>query len=113
VADFSAKMRFERVVCFVFTLQRRKPLSRASGVIMNWRTMRMAELWAMKSTEPSRIIALFRHYAGLSETCPLPGGYGLERMMETIIDHEERERRSDETDGENRDGAQDSACGPA
>src|SRR3954468_9196514 len=106
-------MRFQWVVSFVFTLQRSKPLLRASGVFMNWRTMRMAELWAMKCTEPSRGIALFRHSAGLSETCRLPGGHGAERMMETIVDHEERERRDDETDGENRDGAQGSACGPA
>lgn len=70
---------------------------------MNWRVTRMAELWAIKSTEPSRLIGLFRHHAGLSETSQLPNGYSLERMIETIVDHEERERRDERPDGDHRD----------
>lgn len=59
---------------------------------MNWRDARSAELWAMKSTEPTRVIALFRSYAGLTETSPLPVGHGFEQMINAVLDHEERAR---------------------
>jgi hypothetical protein len=59
----------------------------------------------MKSTEPTRVIALFRHHAGLSETSQLPSGYSLERIIEAIVDHEERKRGNDGPHGESRSGA--------
>ena len=57
----------------------------------------------MKLAQPTRVIALFRHHTNMSETSPLPSGYSLERIIEAIVDHEERERhnvgRAGESDG--------------
>jgi hypothetical protein len=73
------------------------PLSplRTTVSIMDWRTMRLAELWAMKSASPTRVIALFRHHAVLTETSPIPNGYNLEKMIEVIVDYEARDRTND------------------
>ena len=63
--------------------------------IASWREQRAAELHTLKTTEPTRVLALFRSALGLGESNQLPKDYGFGRMIENILDHEERSRRID------------------
>ena len=62
---------------------------------MERRETRLKELRELKRTNPLRLIALFTQVTGVEVVGELPYGYGFERIIRDILEHEERRRISD------------------
>lgn len=61
---------------------------------MAWRDERSAYLHSLRTSDPVRLIMIFRNAHGLEELATLPSDYGYDRMIDAILDQEERLRPS-------------------
>ena len=62
---------------------------------MEYRATRWAELQAVKATDPAGLLAIFRQLTGAKWLSQMPAGYGFERMIDDILEHEERRAQAD------------------
>jgi hypothetical protein len=60
-----------------------------------WRELRLCELHALKSTDPAKLISMYRGVASLSVDNRLPRGVSFTGMINAILDHEAAKWRAD------------------
>ena len=49
---------------------------------------RRAQLCELRTTDPLRVIEMYRRVVGLNRFCMLPGGMDYASLIESILDHE-------------------------
>jgi len=52
---------------------------------------RRADLYAMKATDPIKLLALYRHIKGLGVDSQLPPHVSFNTMIDAILQHEQRQ----------------------
>ena len=57
-----------------------------------WRDYRLSELVALKVSDPAKLIAMYRHVAGLTVNGQLPHEVSFLRMIEAILEGEAAKR---------------------